>query len=80
MTEEKDFKPLMDLVTAEEAGRNLASIIVAFRDEMRKEVKHGLTVEDVNELTLCFGQAMMLKLVSDTEMPEEGNDESNSTD
>lgn len=59
---EQEAKSVLDLANAEEAGRNLALVVRAFREEMLKEMTTNMSIEAIDELTVEFGKAIMLKV------------------
>ena len=70
--QKEDMSILFDVANAEQAGRNLAAIITDFRDEIKKEINHGFERENVNELTMFFGKALIAKtFLTQTDITEE---------
>ena len=66
--ENEEFKELLDLAEAEKAGRNIASVIRAFRSEMLLEKLSGMPVESIDELTVFFGKTFIARILLGSEV------------
>ena len=64
----RDFSKEFNLAEAEESGRNLASIIVAFRDTLKTEM---LPEEVVDELTVAYGTGIIARILLMSNVPTE---------
>lgn len=64
----RDFTGEFDLAKAEESGRNLASVIVAFRAQLKVEM---LPTEIIDELTVAYGTGIIARIMLMTNLPME---------
>ena len=64
----RDFTSEFDLARAEEAGRSLASVIVAFRETLKAQ---ALPTEIVDQLTITYGTGIIARIMLMSNVPVE---------
>lgn len=64
--EPRDFTDEFDLAKAEEAGRSLASVIVAFRNTLAQE---QLPTDIVDQLTVAYGTGIIARIMLMSNVP-----------